>query len=93
MSHMDDTFFDVEHINCECHHPEHAFNLTFDKKDGDLFLTIFLSNGRWYKRIVPALKFIFGYKSRFGHFDEVQIDPNKRSQLFEIIKKFKEHHD
>jgi hypothetical protein len=86
--------FIIEHFNCECHHPEHAFSLTFDKEEGDLYLNIFLSPRiKWYKRIIPAIKYILGYKSKFGHFDEVQIDPHKRAQLFEIVNKFKQYHD
>lgn len=82
------------HFDCSCHSPEHTFKLTFDPEDGELYLTPFLANWYpWYKRVYAAIKYVFGYKSKFGHFDEVVVDPNKRAQLFDIIEKFKKYHD
>lgn len=84
-------FFIEEIFNCECYSPEHTFNLFFDKEKGDLYLEVFLSTRKpWYERIWPAIKYIFGYRQKYGHFDECIINKDKSIQLYEIVKKFKE---
>lgn len=86
--------YEEEYVNCECHSPEHTFKISFDKEEGELYLQVFLTTWEpWYKRIWPAVKYIFGYKCKYGHFDECIIDKHKSAQLFEIVKKFKEYHD
>lgn len=67
------------YIRCACHTPEHHFIL-HDGPDynGDyepwVYLETHLFNYLpWYKRIWPAIRYIFGYKSRYGNFDSINI--------------------
>ncbi len=85
-------FLNVEEqpISCDCLSPEHNFNLSyFDSEDYYLFLTKFLStqNG-FFGRIKVALKYIFGYKSWEGHFDETAISPKEAVKMRDFINKF-----
>ena len=82
-----------EYIGCECKSPEHNFLLTLDQDDKTLILTIFLANNYpWYIRVLKAIKYVFGYKCRYGHFDEMIVDSSNSTKLFELMKKFKEFH-
>lgn len=62
---------------CTCGSPEHQMIFSFDPDDGwndYMFITIHLSLGPWYKRIWPGIKYLFGYQSKYGHFDEIMLD-------------------
>ena len=62
-------------FECGCGADEHVLKFTLDKNEGDedgpeLFLSIFLNDWLpWYERTWRALKYIFGYKCRYGHWD------------------------
>ena len=86
--------FESHWVECECHSPEHLFKISFDPDDGELYMTVHLSNWYpWYKRVWTAVKYAFGYKCKYGNFDELLVDREKREELFQIVKKFKEYHD
>lgn len=67
----------TELILCECHSPEHQIILTYWPDDNEICATIHLASIPWYKRIVYAFKYIFGYKSKYGAFDEIIVDKQK----------------
>jgi hypothetical protein len=80
------------HIVCACGHPEHQFDLTYwDWGDGDLdmFLTIHLAKDRnILRRIRYAIRYVFGYQSKYGAFDEVVISPQMAKQISEFCMSF-----
>jgi hypothetical protein len=39
----------------------------------------------WY-RVKYAVKYIFGYRSRYGAWDEFYIDPSHTEQLLEVVE-------
>lgn len=43
----------------------------------------------FFQRIVIAIKYIFGYKSRYGHFDSFCIDMENTNKLIEFCGKHK----
>jgi hypothetical protein len=83
------------YFECICNGPEHFIKFSFfNEDDGELFLTTFLKQDhKWYKRIWVALKYIFGYKCKHGHFNEIIINPKDRVVFYNLAKKFKEFHD
>lgn len=57
---------------CECSNVEHQLIFTyFDDEPGDVYMSVHLvpETSIW-KRIKNAIKYIFGYKSKYGDFDE-----------------------
>jgi hypothetical protein len=48
---------------CACHSPEHQFILSYDEEDNEIYLNIYLKHNKILKRIIVAIKHIFGYKS------------------------------
>ena len=85
----------VEYMECQCMSPEHLVKFHLDLEDGDLCLDFHLANWLpWYKRIWVAIKYIFGYTSKYGHFDELIFKDQDVDKLIELLvhqKKIKEH--
>ena len=53
---------------CECNSNEHQIIIT--KIDGKIYATIHLKKISFFKRIVHGIKYIFGYKCKYGNFEE-----------------------
>lgn len=80
-----------EYFECRCHTPEHTLRIWFDDEPGDpcVFASVFLANGPWYKRFVSGVRYIFGYKCRYGHFDEFILRPEDCDRLMGILERLK----
>lgn len=59
----------TEHFDCECYTPEHTVRFTYDPEDGILSMDIHLRKWEFWKRVWIAVKYVFGYKSKYGDFD------------------------
>ena len=86
-----DTFKETEVIICECSSMEHQAKFYYEKPDGvpyDLFaVLIHLNSGRgFFYRLWYGLKYIFGFKSRYGAWDELLIGKEDRKKLYEFLK-------
>ena len=63
---MDNSHF----FECVCHSDEHTLRFIYDEDDNEFYTTIFLNQYRnLFKRILIAIKYIFGYKCKYGHWD------------------------
>lgn len=68
-------------IICECHSVEHQVVFRYDDEDDEVYMNIYLNKPSFLKR----LKYLFGYKCRFGHWDEVIIHKDKFRKAIEKI--------
>lgn len=56
--------------SCSCYSPEHTMHWFVDPESGEIHTEIFLNTPDiWWKRVWVGIKYIFGYKSRYGHWD------------------------
>lgn len=74
-------------IECDCRTDEHRLSFQLDPEYGTIYLHVFLEEeNSKLKRVWIGVKYILGYKSKFGHFTEVMIDDmeslNKMKDLF-----------
>lgn len=78
-------------LTCECHSTEHQIVVNYDDEDNIVFCHIYLSgNDRgFFKRLKYGIKYIFGYKCRFGHWDEFIFNHKEVNKLEEIVKLLK----
>ena len=76
---------------CECHSTEHQIVIGKDEEDGVVYCHIHLSNRPWWKRLYYGIKFIFGYKCKYGHWDEFLFNPNDVDKLKEIVDLLEKH--
>lgn len=72
-----------EFLLCLCGHSDHMIILNFEET-GDYVecsMEIHLSPLPFYKRLWRAIKYVCGYRSRYGDFDELIIDRESAVKL------------
>lgn len=75
------------YLECACYSDEHRMVYTLD--DEDLYVSVFLPDyPNFWKRIVNAIKYIFGYKCKYGHFDCFLFNKQNAGQLKDLLEKF-----
>lgn len=76
---------------CSCHDIEHQLIFTYDEDDNIIYMHIHLVNhNNILKRLLIGIKYILGYKCRYGNFDEFIIDVNNIEDFRKVITKIKE---
>lgn len=77
------------YLECGCHSPEHTLRFVyFDDPPGFLYLHVFLEERGFFERLWLAVKYVFGYKSRFGHFTEFVFSPEDVKKLIATLKEY-----
>ena len=87
---LDDTF---DLIKCACYSPEHSIQIQYDNyhdEEPEVFLTIFLDNDVWYRRLWKGIKYIFGFKCSFGHFTEIVLNKDSVPVLKKVVNFLKD---
>lgn len=74
---------------CNCSSYEHQliFSSCDDADYPEMFVSVHLAAGHTLReRIVAAVKYIFGHRSRYGDFDEVLLSPEDCRRLARILQ-------
>jgi len=74
---------DKIYVECSCGSPEHL--LQFDRDEDFVYVYVLLNNPNFFKRILIGLKYIFGYKCRYGQFDEILLSKESAKSLAEYL--------
>lgn len=88
---------DHKYFECECSSPEHLLRLSyFEDEPEEVFVEVHLNpKFRWYKRVWHAVKYVFGYRSCYGDFDEFIWSPEMvekvRNECNEFLMKNTEY--
>jgi hypothetical protein len=71
---------------CDCSSTEHQLIVRWDNDDNEVFVSVHLANyaGFW-KRLWSGLKYVFGYKSCYGAFDEVILRKEDADRLQKVV--------
>jgi ribonuclease BN (tRNA processing enzyme) len=79
---------DRETFICACHSLEHQYSFWYDEEDNEVYFEphLFLS-GNWFQRLGQRLRYLFGYKSRYGAFDDVIIKPEDAEKMIKYLEK------
>jgi hypothetical protein len=84
---LDGSYF----IECDCGSDEHTLRFTIDADEQTIYLSTFLCQYRSiFQRIWVAVKYVFGYKCKYGHWDVTSMSKEQVSQLKQIILKYDE---
>jgi hypothetical protein len=77
-------------FECECGSDEHTlrFTLDTDPQEPGIFTTIFLSSGGFRKRANAAIKYLFGYKCQYGHWECWSLRPDDAKRLRNMLDDF-----
>jgi hypothetical protein len=87
---------EVDLFICSCHNTEHQMIVLYDEDgiDGIIYPTVYihthLSKRPFWERVKYGIKYIFGYQSRYGAFDEFIFnseDHEKVQRIADYLKK------
>ena len=78
-----------EILICECSSVEHQIVLRYDDEDKDeglAYAEIHLVKLPFFKRLLRGLKYIFGYKCKYGDFEEIILSPKHARQIYFLYR-------
>lgn len=79
-------------IRCACYSAEHTLQFLFDEDENEIYTEVLLRQYRSFpKRVWVAIKYILGYKCRFGHFDCFEMSPEAAEKLVEALREYLEN--
>jgi hypothetical protein len=81
-----------ELIICACHNTEHQMIIGSVSGWDEIFVSFHLKKLPFLKRLVHGIKYIFGYKCRYGDFDEMLIRPEDAGKLEKAVEWLKGKH-
>jgi hypothetical protein len=70
---------------CECSSVEHQIVFSKFEDDDFVYCMIHLKKLSFFKRLIHGIKYIFGYKCRYGDFEEFMLGKKNINKLKEII--------
>lgn len=69
-------------VVCDCQSSEHTLRFMYDEENKELYTEVYLNQYRsFFKRVYVAIKYIFGYTSKYGHWDCTMISIPKAHKL------------
>lgn len=72
---------------CSCGSLEHQMMFWYDEEEKLLYTEVHLRTWHnFFRRLWYGLKYAFGYKSRFGAWDEFLFDKVNEQQLYNYLK-------
>ena len=79
---------DKDIIICGCHSTEHQMIILYSEDDGFpmVYSHIHLNQRPFWGRLKYGIKYIFGYKCRYGAFDEFIFSPDDAYKLKTVAK-------
>jgi hypothetical protein len=77
---------DTHYTTCECYSHEHIIRWIYDDDEDMVYTEIYLSQYQsFFKRVFIAIKYIFGYRSKYGHWDSVIIRKEETVRLRDFL--------
>lgn len=84
----------VKYIECECKDASHVLRFVYDFETDDsyppeLYAEVHLRHYRpFWKRILNAIRYVAGFKSRYGDFDCTLIGKDEATRLQNLLKEY-----
>jgi hypothetical protein len=74
---------------CSCSSSEHTLRFIYDKSENEIYTEVYLNQHKnLFKRLIVAIKYIFGYTSKYGHFDCTMMDESEAKKLYHWLKHY-----
>jgi len=72
----------THYFECKCGSSEHTLRFVLDKDDKEIYTEVYLNQWRSFpKRLWLGIKYIFGYKCRYGNWDCWELHENDIERL------------
>jgi hypothetical protein len=79
---------ETEYFDCKCMSSEHTLRFVYDPDDNELYTEVHLSQYRnVFVRVWVAIKYIFGFKSKYGHWDCWLLKEKDCERLINLTQK------
>ena len=77
---------------CDCHSSEHQMVIFYDEDAGYpvVYSHVHLNKRPFWERLKYGIKYIFGYKCRYGAFDEFIFNTDDAERLQEVVNYLKQ---
>ncbi len=79
-----------EYFECQCFSDEHTLKFTLDEEQPEVYTSVFLYSDSWLQRLWTAVKYVFGYKCKYGHFDCFLMREEDADRMISLLHKYKE---
>ena len=74
-------------VVCKCQSDEHVVRFTYDEED--MWVSVHLHQYRpLWKKIWTRIKYMFGYRSKYGHWDVCMISKKEAKELKKVLEQF-----
>jgi len=70
---------------CQCNSTEHQLIFSYFPDDKEVYVSVHLIPNRFWKRLINAIKYIFGHKSEYGDFDEFIFKSEDADKLQSVV--------
>lgn len=82
-----------KYIDCNCSSIEHTLRFMYfddnrDTRDHELYIDVYLDKTKWYKRVWRGIKYIFGWRSRYGDFTEIIYGMDEVKELKAFLEEY-----
>jgi len=78
----------TSYYECQCESAEHTLRFVYDPDENELHTEVQMIQYRnIFQRIFVAIKYIFGYQCRYGHFDCTLIKPEDCKGIKDLLDK------
>ena len=78
----------IHYFDCKCSSSEHTLRFVYDPEDNEIYTEVFLSQYRnLFQRIWTAIKYIFGFKCKYGHWDCWLMKEEDCKRLVELVNR------
>lgn len=78
-----------KYIECTCSSTQHVIVFWYDSSD-IISLEIQLNpSGGFFTRLIRAIKYLFGFKCKYGHWEEVLIQKKQAQEIIQILDQIK----
>jgi len=79
----------TKYFECSCTDAEHVIRIVFDQKEKELWFELQLSqHNNIFKRIWKAIKYVFGYRCKYGHWECTSMMAPEVKDLRDELTKF-----
>jgi len=83
-----------EYVECSCSCESHVLRFIWDPDPENpmIYASMFLNSFSFFKRLWLAIRYVFGFKSEYGHFDEIMIQHHQLKKLRDMCDRFVQTH-
>lgn len=76
----------TEFFECACFSDEHTLKFSYDPDENELYTSVYLNQYRSvWKRIWVALRYVCGYRTKYGHWDCFILRPEDAARLRSLV--------